>query len=71
MPIDFTFEGETLTLATEAEMKMAILMGRVVSRKNGISTYAYRGRSYLLSDRDLQEAAVTAGRRTRQTRRRG
>lgn len=53
MPVEFIFEGESLTLATEAEMRIAILRGRCLSRKDGISTYAYRGRKFLLSDNDL------------------
>lgn len=55
MPAEFFYQGETLTLATEAEMKTAIMYGRFVSREKGIVTYEYRGRRYVLSDRDLQE----------------
>lgn len=53
MSTEFIFDGESLTLATEEEMRAAILYGRLVSRKDGLSTYAYRGRKFILSDHDL------------------
>jgi hypothetical protein len=55
MSAELIFEGETLTLATQDEMRMAIMYGRFLRREKGISTFAYRGRKYLLSDRDLRD----------------
>lgn len=53
MTTELVFDGEPLTLATEAEMRTAIMCGKFLRREGGISTYAYRGRKYLLSDHDL------------------
>lgn len=59
MPTEFIFEGESLTMATEDEMRTAIMLGRRLSREKGISTYRYRGRNYLLSDHDLSALKET------------
>lgn len=53
MPVDFTFQGQTLMLATEAEFRQAVMLGRCISREKGLFIYEYRGRHYLLSDNDL------------------
>lgn len=60
MATEFVFDGETLTLATQQEMQMAILRGKFLSRKDGISTYRYRGQKYLVSDHDLGAAGDPA-----------
>lgn len=53
MPVEFFFEGEEMTLATDAEFKRAVLLGRLVSRGKHFSTYEYGGHRYLISDIDL------------------
>lgn len=55
MASELTYKGETLTLATAEEMRTAILLGQHISRIDGISRYRYRGRDYLIADRDLKE----------------
>lgn len=58
MPSELTYKGETLTLATAEEMRTAIMLGQHISRIDGISCYRYRGRDYLIADRDLEEESV-------------
>lgn len=54
MATEFVFEGESFTLASEDEFRAAVMRGRLVSRKNGISKYHYEGRDFILSKTDLQ-----------------
>jgi hypothetical protein len=56
MAAEFEFMGERLTLATAEEMRTAIMYGRFLSRADGLAKYLYRGRVYILSDRDLADA---------------
>lgn len=55
MTTELVFEGESLTLATEAEFKDAVMFGRLISHEKGISRYRYKNQDFLLSDHDLQD----------------